>query len=480
MKKTLVLMSVGAAFLLKAQDVSTLQNTVDIYSNTQKIGSAKFNSMAGSNGALGGDATSLLTNPAGLGVAISGDASVTLGITSNKNTSTINGASFDYNINKADISNASGIISIPLMTETPWKFVNIGVNFSNRSIENYVETPGNTNVIIQKDLVDPLGNPLVGNLTYMGHAYDRTGYQSVLNFGVGANYNNTLYFGAGLNFHNSDVTNFDTAAFLLDADNSINNFSKQYTPFQEQSNGFSASLGVIGKVNNQLRLGLALETPTWWQLDRVYSEYYEQTDGIYYSDFQEERNLRTPMRATISGAFVPNKNFSLNVDYTLGLTKPKYSVDGPAETELNNYFTDNYKNTSEVRIGAEYRIKAFRLRGGYAFTSSPFDSTNISAFTNSGSVANTSYDNLILGSRNTIGIGVGYNFSSFFIDASYQNVNSKYNNPFLTGYVTPNPDYAYFSTGYHSGDYDVTSDNALVSEVKNNKNNFFLTFGWKF
>jgi hypothetical protein len=36
------------------------------------VGSAKFNAMAGANGALGGDANSLLTNPAGLGVAISG------------------------------------------------------------------------------------------------------------------------------------------------------------------------------------------------------------------------------------------------------------------------------------------------------------------------------------------------------------------------------------------------------------------------
>lgn len=481
MKKTLVLMSVGAAFFLKAQDVSTIQNTADIYSNTQKVGSAKFNAMAGSNGALGGDATSLLTNPAGLGVAISGDASITLGISGNKNTTSLNGNSFSYNINTTDIANASGIITIPLMNESAWKFVNIGVNYSNRSVENYVETPGNSSVVIQKDLIDTsTGNPLVGNLSFMGHAYDRTGYQSVMNFGVGANYNNTLYFGGGLNFHYANVSNSDTAALLLDADNSLNNYTKQYTPFQEQSSGFSASLGVIGKVNNQIRLGFSVETPTWWQLDRAYSEYYEGADGIYYDNYQEGRNLRTPLRATVSGAYVPNKNFSLNIDYTLGLTKPQYKVEGPAETELNNYFSDQYKNTSEVRIGAEYRINAFRLRGGYAFTSSPFDSTTISAFANNGSVANTSYNDLILGSRNTIGVGVGYNFSSFFIDASYQNINSKYNNPLLAGYVTPNSDYPYFSTGYHSGDFDVTSDSSVVSEVKNNRNNFFITFGWKF
>jgi hypothetical protein len=49
-----------------------IRNTVDVYSNTPMVGSAKFNAMAGANGALGGDANSLLTNPAGLGLLFLG------------------------------------------------------------------------------------------------------------------------------------------------------------------------------------------------------------------------------------------------------------------------------------------------------------------------------------------------------------------------------------------------------------------------
>ena len=42
----------------------------------------------------------------------------------------------------------------------------------------------------------------------------------------------------------------------------------------------------------------------------------------------------------------------------------KYKVEGSAETQLNNYFSSDYKNTSDLRVGAEYRVAGFRLRGG--------------------------------------------------------------------------------------------------------------------
>jgi methanogenic corrinoid protein MtbC1 len=109
------------------------------------------------------------------------------------------GSSIDYNINKVDIGNVGGVAAFQLMTESGWKFVNVGVNFSNQSIENYIETPGNSNIVIQKVLLTN-NNPVTGNLTYLGHAYNRYGTKSKMNIGVGANYENYLYFGAGLNF----------------------------------------------------------------------------------------------------------------------------------------------------------------------------------------------------------------------------------------------------------------------------------------
>ncbi|RXM53626.1 hemin receptor [Chryseobacterium sp. CH25] len=467
-------MSISAAFFAQAQDISVIKNSAEIYSNSPNIGSSKFNAMAGANGALGGDASSLLTNPAGLGVAISGDASGTLSINSNKNTSSLAGSSVKYTVNKTDIGNAGGVIAIPLMSKTGWKFINIGVNYSNQSIENYVESPGNQNITIPKKLTKA-GVDYNANMSYLGHNYDRLGNQSKMNIGVGANYDNRFYIGAGLNFHYASIDQSEHAAFGLDLDNSVDTYKKQYTPYSERSNGFSASVGVIGKVSNQVRLGLSLETPTWWTIDRAFTEYYANKDdnnNIYYQNYGEDRSFRSPMKATVSAAFVPNKNFALNVDYTLGLTKPKYTVRGGAEADLNSFFNDLYKNVSEVKVGAEYRIQSFRLRGGYSYASSPFDAFSINAYNNAGSISNTNYSDMILGSRNTIGAGIGYDFGQFYIDAAYQNITSNYKNPFLYGDADA-------GTGYY-GDFDVASPASVVSEVKNSRNNFFVTVGWKF
>jgi hypothetical protein len=467
LKKSLVAMSISAAFFAQAQDVSVIRNTVDVYSGSPSVGSAKFNAMAGSNGALGGDANSLLTNPAGLGVAISGEVSGTLSIMSNKNTSSYAGASYGYNINKADLGNVGAVMTFQLMTESAWKFINIGVNYSNQSIENYIETPGNSNLIYDFDATN--------SASFGRHAYDRYGYLSKTSVGVGANYNNNLYIGAGLNFLNSSIDQSDTAIFNSLSTGGSEYFSKQNTPFYERGNGFSASLGVIGKLSPNFRLGAALETPTFWNIDRSYNFY---NDPIYGDDIAvENRKFTSPLKATVSAAFIASKSFALNVDYSLGLTKPKYKEYGDAEAELNDFFKEDYKNLSELKIGAEYRIKQFRLRGGYAYTSSPFDALTVSRYTDSGDVTDQSYNNLILNDRNALSFGVGYDFKSFYIDASYQNISSKYSNPFLRGVVDPSNN---IESGYYSPNYLISSDAFAVSDVKNVRNNFFLTFGWKF
>lgn len=473
LKKSLMVCSISVAFFLHAQDASTIYNTVDVYSNGSQKASARYNAMAGSNGALGGDGTALLNNPAGLGVAIAGGMSGTLLIDSYKNSSKLDGSSLNYKNTNADV-NVNGVAVFQLLTETPWKFVNLGFNYTSQNLDNYVETPGNSNIKFQKNLLDSGNNPVVGNLSYLGHAYNRTGSISRMALGVGANYDNRLYLGLGINLHGSELDQLDTAAFGLDLDNSVNNYDKQFTPFSESGSGFSANIGVIGKISNVVRIGAALESPTFWNIERIYTDHYQDTAGFISEDyFNEDRTLTTPMKAILSASLVPNKNFSINVDYTLGLTKAKYKVRGPAETELNDFFSDNSKNMSDVKVGAEYRIKALRLRAGYNYTSSPFDTVTFASYNAAGAAGNGTSSNLFLGSRNTLGLGIGYDWSSFFIDAAYQNVQSKYDNPFLAGSAAK-------GTGYYSQDFDVNSPASVVSQVDSKRNNFSVTVGWKF
>ena len=474
LKKTFLLLSVPISLVyLKAQDVSVITNTMDVYSNNSINGTSKYNAMAGSMGALGGDISSASVNPAGIGVFITSDVNLTLGINNNKNTSSLAGASSAYKTNNTDLNNSGGVLTIDLtQTASKWKFVNIGINYSTQSLDNYVITPGNQNI--------KLGNTSTlspTNYSLEGHFYDRYGNLSKTSFTVGANYDNRLYVGAGLNFHNSYINQYDSANF--GSGNNVIRFDRQFTDFEEKADGFSANLGVIAKLSNQFRIGAAIETPTWWNMDRYYNEYYIGDSS--YDRFYEDRKLSSPMKATISAAFVPTKNFALNVDFIQGITKPKYKEYGEAEKELNDFFSDSYKNSSEVRVGAEYRIADFRIRGGYAYQGNSFDNTSISIYNDNGLASNQSYSNLFVGKRNVIGAGLGYDFKAFYIDASYQNITSTYSNPFLFGKQINASDEPYRTSGYYSPNgTELLSSSSAVSKVKNKRDNFFITLGWKF
>lgn len=469
------MLTIPAAFYLKAQDISELRNIIDVYSNNPITGTAKYTAMAGSMGALGGDISSSNNNPAGIGVNIASDLNISLSTMSNKNTSTLAGLSLTNKQNKTDLGNVSGVIAFDLTSlNSNWKFVNIGLNYTSVSLNDQVLTPGNNKIIVNKNLIDASNNPVVGQLAYNGHVYNRDGYYDKTNFTIGANYNNNLYFGIGLNMSAVNYTQDDFANFRLNLNNLTDNYEKQYTPYLEQSRGFSANFGLIAKLNNQFRVGAAVETPTWWNNERVYKDYQIDNNGLTdTAEFSEERNLRTAFKTTLSAAFVPSKNFSFNIDYIQSLGQPKYTTNSNVNTEINNFYSDHYKNSAEVRFGAEYRLEGLRVRAGYAFASNPFDNISTNAYNEGGIIANQNYNNFIVSKRNTFGAGLGYDFKAFYIDAAYQNIQSEYNNPFLYGSATQ-------GTGYYSGNFDINSEAYAVSSVKNKRDNFVFTLGWKF
>ena len=470
-------LSLGAMYY--AQDASVIKNTAEVYSGSNFGGTAKFNSMAGSMGALGGDLSAITVNPAGTGVFITGDVSATLAVQGNKNNSNLFGKSFESSYNNTNLGQVGGVVSFETNSNSPWQFVNLAFNYSTKNLEDYVQTPGNSSI---KEAVqyESGGTTVNDFLVYNGHAYDRTGTASNLNVSLGGNYENKIYVGAGLNFKTAELEQSDFFQYQLQNLGEYANYHKQYTPYRESSNGFSASVGIIGKINNNIRLGAAIESPTFWNLTRTYTEYgFNSSDNVVYGIYDETRKLTTPMKLTLSGAVVASKNFAVNVDYTLGVTKPKYKVEGSPEKQLNDYFSSDYKNTSDLRIGAEYRVAGFRLRGGYGLEASPFKNSSILAYNSTGVSGSYGLNSPYVGKRQTLAGGLGYDFKSFYVDAGVQNITATYDNPFFGGEyaVTANNGFSVINGDIIKGEDNPTS---IVSEVKNTKTNFFVTVGWKF
>ena len=469
-KKISILAGISASALFFAQDVSIIRNTSTIYDNISSLGTARYSAMAGSMGALGGDASVLNTNPAGLGVFITDDVSASLVINSNKSTASLAGKSTSQNTSKVNLGSANGVLSFQTKENSAWKFVNVGINYVTQNVNDKLQSPGNAN-ITQAIIPQGQTSPSDYNI-FEGHLYETIGHRSKLNLGIGGNYDNKIYIGASVNFSSVNIEQYDEVKVSSLNTRTSKYFTKQNTPYIEEGDGFSLSLGVIGKLSNAVRLGAAIESPTWYSIDREYNFYSRNSLGLSQNSYTENRTFRTPTKLTLSGAFIPNKHFAFNVDYRVDLGKPNFGG-GAADVQLNNFYESTYKAQHEVRIGGEYRIKSFRVRGGYAFTTSPFKDHTETMFDNDANVVSGKLSNYIVGKTQVISGGIGYDFKMFYIDASYQHRTHEHNNPFYAG-------------SYFNRDWDGSSGNnsastaSIVSNAKNQKGQLILTLGWKF
>ena len=463
-KKISILAGISASALFFAQDVSIIRNTSTIYDNISSLGTARYSAMAGSMGALGGDASVLNTNPAGLGVFITDDISASLAINSTKSTASLAGKSTSQNMSKANLGNASGVLSFQSNEQNAWKFVNIGINYVTQNVSDKLQSPGNANIIVGQGSTNPS--------KFEGHLYETIGHRSKLNLGIGGNYDNKIYIGAAVNFSSVNIEQYDEVKVSSLNTGKAKYFSRQNTPYIEDADGFSLSLGVIGKLSNAFRLGASIESPTWYSIDREYNFYAINGSGLFQNSYTESRSFRTPTKLTLSGAFIPNKHFAFNVDYRVDLGKPNFGG-GAADVQLNSFYESTYKAQHEVRIGGEYRINSFRIRGGYAFTTSPFKDHTEKMFDNNANVVNGKLSNYIVGKTQVISGGIGYDFKLFYIDASYQHRTHEHSNPFFTG------TYVNRDSSSSVGNYSI-SDTSIVSNAKNQKGHLILTLGWKF
>ncbi len=69
---------------------------------------------------------------------------------------------------------------------------------------------------------------------------------------------------------------------------------------------------------------------------------------------------------------------------------------------MNDYFSSDYKNTSDLRVGAEYKVAGFRLRGGYGLEASPFKDSSITAYNSTGTTGSYTLNSPYIGKRETI------------------------------------------------------------------------------
>jgi hypothetical protein len=239
-----------------------------------------------------------------------------------------------------------------------------------------------------------------GFLPRQNEVLETRGGQYQLNLSWGGNYDDRFYFGGGIGVQTVDYTQRRTFLENQYADENGNpddliEFIEITDRLDIEGTGINATLGVIARPVNFMTLGVSYVTPTYYNLneesdftfsnqwnpnifyvagpDTVDLGFISTTSDIQISDY----NLRTPSRLNLGTAFFIGKYGFITgdvefVDYSAAQLKSNDFI----VTEDNDVIRDIYRNVVNYRLGAEVRLDAFRLRGGFSHQSDPYkDST---------------------------------------------------------------------------------------------------------
>lgn len=127
MKK--IVFAVSLALLAMTQiNAQTIYDAVD-FTSKDLDGTARFVGMGGAMGALGGDISTMGTNPAGIGIYRSSDVMVSFGYSSLAADADYGGNSYSASKNRWNFDNIGLVYSFKVGNETTLRYVNFGFNY---------------------------------------------------------------------------------------------------------------------------------------------------------------------------------------------------------------------------------------------------------------------------------------------------------------------------------------------------------------
>ncbi|PDH52225.1 MAG: hypothetical protein CNE98_05650 [Bacteroidetes bacterium MED-G17] len=427
-------------------------------------------------GALGADIASAQINPAGLAQFKKSEYSFSLGYKSQKNTSTYFNNSKVDNSSDLYLSNLSMVFSQKKRRKTGWQNFNLGLSYNqNNNFQRKIRYEGINNESSYTEAVAELAN-VIGIATgdslnglqngfdeyadmfwfaylidphpsgeggYIGtidpnyrrleqrNTLNQSGKNSQFNISFSGNFDNQILFGAGLGLFTSnfDETNQFTELndFDLKSQNTWDLFDFRRS-FSYQAAGFGLNLGLIVLPFENVRAGLSLQTPKFMTInenfsDRLNVQYFMQSARNYFTkDFSNNYRLTTPAKTTLSFAYLFDKKGFLSADIEMiDYSTMSFSSSDQNLDAVNDFLTNNFRSTVNVRFGGEYVLNKIQLRGGYGRLQSPNKKTNS---TTEGT------DNF------TIGVGLKDRRTSIEIAYLYQIVRDAYS-PYSTANQRP-------------------------------------------
>lgn len=506
--------------------VVTFAQAQDTYFNDQLVnnagdvyGSARFVGMSGAMGALGADISTMSWNPAGIGLMRKNDISFTAGAIWDNTGVT--------NISKAHgtLDQLGGVYSMKCDGLGSVQFINVGFNyqkkknFNNAFLADNMNLAGLSQMTQLADMVNAgfdtnsnlagmaLDNKFLTKDETSGEYYNKFygqnglytqhtwGSLNAFDFNISTNINDRAYLGFTLGFENiryRALYDYYEESHIPATATDPEKYGDYSLYNDQQIDGFGVNfkLGAIVRPfeESPLRVALAVETPTWYQMkSSTFATLYDNVDKASYKPVNPESyleySIRSPWKVRLGVGSTISNFFAWDVDYeyaNYSATKMGYPnewIDDSHNSVFSNTWDEsmniqtenNLKGTHNVRVGIEIKpVSNFAFRLGYNFATSAYkDNCSYDQYALDSYAMNystkTSY--MTLGNVNSLTMGMGYRWKYAYLDVAYKLNNQK----------------ADFYAFYHPINGD-NSPNALgsVKDVDLTRHQLTATLGIKF
>ncbi len=518
------------AALLAVASITRAQDTYlnDRLTATDDVnGSARYVGMGGAMGALGADLSVISSNPAGMALYRKNDIGLTFGaVVPNKANgwNSSQGRTYDDKLAKASFDQA-GIVWCLNTGGDKLRYANFGFNYQKKANYNmgfYADNP-NLNGLSQMDLLAELAqsqydtnynlagkavdneylsqddkgyyNPYRGTESY----YTRHQWGSLQSFDLNFSFNlkDRFYTGMTLGIDNVDYKSWSG---YEECNEDRDGQYGDYTLYNDRvidGVGVNVKFGFIFRpiAESPLRLGLAVETPTWYRMKS--STLFDLTDHIHGTRTSAdpptylEYSVRTPWRVRLSAGSTVDKFLAWGVEYEFANTAkttmgyPDYPDDGYHSTfasskdkAMNQLTKDVLRAQHTIKAGIEVKpIDAVAIRVGYNFVSSRYkDAPSFDQYSLDSKAMDysTATDYMTLGPANIVTFGLGYQYKKIYTNLAYK-------------YRVQNAKFYAFDTSFTSPGSEFSTDNPNLMgatidpvDVDLNRHQLMLSVGFKF
>ena len=451
---------------LLMMEMSVAQNVNDVnrFLTTELNGSARYTSMAGAFGALGGDLTALSFNPASSSVFLNSEFGASVNYKNKFTKGTYFGTSTNRENDDLSLDHFGAVFVFNNKnTESPWSRVSVGINLhkiatydqkasingtNTNGIDQYFEYyadgldfenlpiyDGETVSEVYKILGDENGfgaqqaflgyqsyivNPFNfenGNTEYYSNVdYNQVNHQLSLNndgwhrktsFNVSGLYRNIFHVGVNINSHNLKFTSIQN---LLETGQSLKSDTYDIdfkNTLLTLGDGTSVQIGGILRLKN-IRFGVTYDSPQWLTMID------ETTQSIDTFHFEENSVVNEIIDPNITNVYepydlkIPSKT-TLSFAYIFGskgIISADYSSQNAGNTVLSDQYGSNYLNTVSSRVNSEFgSINTLKVGGEYRIKDISFRSGILSR---NGVYKNSTTNDIAL----TLGLGLDFGASN--------------------------------------------------------------------